>query len=50
MGYVDTKVVIIYCKLDQPHYIPRSHRAWFDEYNSCLYTEDKYNPRFLILQ
>ena len=44
MGYENTTRLILYWKPDQPFFIHIAHHIWFDEYNSCLSTEDKHNP------
>ena len=50
MGYADTKGVILYWKPDQPFILHRDHHVWFDEYNYCLYIEDKHTPGSLLLR
>ena len=50
MGYAVTTVVIIYWKPDQTFGFHRAHHVWFDEYNSCLFIEDKHTPSYLVHQ
>ena len=50
MGYAATTGVILYCKIDWPFVIHRSHHVWFDEYNSRLSIEDKHTPISLLLR
>ena len=49
IGYVDTTRVIIYWNPELPFLIHYSHHVWSDEYNSCLSTEDKHTPGYLLL-
>ena len=48
MVYADTKVVIIYLKLDQTFSIHIYHNDWFGEYNSCLSMEYNPTPGYLL--
>ena len=50
MVYAATKGVILYWKPDQPFITHRAHNVWFDEYNSCLFIEDKHTPGSLLLR
>ena len=50
MGYAATTGVILYWKPDQPFVILRAHHVWFDEYNYCIFIEDKHTSGSLILQ
>ena len=49
MGYEATTGVIMYWKSYQPFVTHRAYHVWFDEYNSCLYIEDKHAPGSLLL-
>ena len=42
--------VIIYWNIEQPFVIHRDHHDWFDEYNSCIFIEDKHTPGSLLIQ
>ena len=50
MGYAATTGVILQWNPYHNFSIHRYHHSWFDEYNSCLPTEDKKNPSYLLLE
>ena len=50
MGYVATTGVILYCNPYHNVYIHRALHVWFDEYNSPIPPEDKYNPNYLLIK
>ena len=50
MIYSGTTGVILYWKLGQTFVIHRDHHAWFDEYNSYLFMEEKHTTGSLLLK
>ena len=50
MGYVTTTGILLYWKADQPYYTHIENHACFDEYISCLSSEENHTPGYLQLQ
>ena len=50
MVYAATTGVITYWNSYHKYYLHILHHAWFDEYNTCLSTEDKHTIVYLLLK
>ena len=46
MGYAANTGVIISWNIYQPFFIHIAYNVWFDEYNYCIYIEDKHTTGF----